>query len=144
MATRASAGRSGVTAVRVGLVVAAAAYAWLLAGTTPFTVGADATTAVALVAIVVTAIAQRLSPPEAPPRPWDRLPADRPPGVGSAHSWAALVAVVVAWELFSYLAGPRSAHPTLSSIEGAVARWHATKAVVVLGWLALGAYLVRR
>jgi hypothetical protein len=118
--------------------VAAVGYAWFVAGTTPFTTGADVLTAVPLVVVVVVAVVQQRRPR------WLRLPADDPPMAGSWLPWVAVVVVVVAWEVFCELAGPRSAHPTLSSIEVAVTRGRAAKAAVVAAWLALGAYLVRR
>jgi hypothetical protein len=125
-----------IAAYGVG-IVAVAGYAWLVAGTTPFTTGADALTTVPLVVAAIAVVQQRR------PR-WLRLPDDDPPMAGSWLPWVAVVVAAVAWEVFCELAGPRSAHPTLSSIEVAVTRGRAAKAAVVLAWLALGAYLVRR
>jgi len=151
-------GRRAGRPLSVALLVAAALYAWLVAGTTPFTTTADVVTAIPLGALVVVAALQRLAGAGATgagatgagaPRPWDRSPVrdagpDGPTGAGPVLPWLVLIAAAVALELFNYFSGTRYAHPTLSSMYDSAARWRAVKAAVVLGWLALGWYLVRR
>jgi hypothetical protein len=116
-------------------------------------------TAVPLVALVVVVIVQLRSSQlgRAAPRPgraapstasetgqlWQRMPAG-PPAAGSAVPWVVVLAALVAWELIALFAGTRSAHPTVSSIYDILAQWRAAKAAVLLAWLALGWYLVRR
>ena len=73
-----------------------------------------------------------------------RAPGDARVDAPSAAPWIVVVALIIGWELFSYFSGPRAAHPTLSSLEDSAAQWHAAKAAVFAGWLALGWFLVRR
>ena len=122
------------------MLVGGAAYAWLAAGTRPFTTGADVVTALPLVALVVVVVVQLLTG-----RPARMVGArdDRSPA-GGAVPWLLLIAAAVAWELAALFGSPRSAHPTVSSIYDSVARWQAAKAAILFGWLALGWYLVRR
>jgi hypothetical protein len=128
-----------VRATRVALVAVAAAYAWLLATTDPFTVEANVVIVVGLAAGAL-ALTVRL----ARGRP---LPAAAGRSVEnpqrSTIPWLALVAVVLACELYCFFGGPRPAHPTLSTLYDLAARWPAVKALVVLAWLALGWELVR-
>jgi hypothetical protein len=118
-------------------VVLAAGYAGLISATTPFTLPADVLVAVpigAIALLVVLQLAHRTDPTQGGSRA--PLPCEWAP-------WAVALAVVAAWELASYFATPRSAHPTLSSMYDTLARWQAAKALVCLVWLALGWYLVR-
>jgi hypothetical protein len=122
----------------VGALVAAAAYALCAATTTPFTWAANAVTAVPIVALAVLAVARWPAHPEplALPEAQRRRHPYRP--------WVVLCAGVVAWELVEYLArGSRAAHPTLSSMVNALDRHYVGTAVLFLGWLCLGALIVR-
>lgn len=58
--------------------------------------------------------------------------------------WAALVAAFVGWELATYFASPRTAHPTLSVVIDLTDSIRVGKTLLVSAWLALGWYLVRR
>lgn len=137
---------AAVRAVVPALAIAAAlAYAALLASTRPFTVPADALTAVGLAAGVAGLVARLVAdgrqgdvaaPGEGSPRTGETT--------GSWLPWVVLVAVVAGWELYCYFGGPRPAHPTLSSIYDLAARYTWLKAVIVLAWLGLGWELVRR
>ncbi len=121
----------------LGVVVAAGLAAW--AGTTtPFTAGADAASATGI-ALVAAGVALG----------WRTQPALGAPGVAGwtderRWPWLALVGLVVAWELVSFLGSPRVTHPTISSLYDAAARFEAVKAACFLAWLGLGAALVRR
>lgn len=148
------------------MVVAAAVvgYSWAVASTRPFTVGADLLTAVPLAGALGMVAWQaidrsrrglKLAGPAEETAPqlgrqggprgwWSRLPPSQTPWVGTALPWLALLVLVVAWELYCYLAVPRAQHPTVSSIYDAAARWEVLKAALFAGWLALGYYLVRR
>lgn len=126
----------------VALVVAGAAGSCVAGATTPFTPAADLVVAVCIGLAVVVVVAQASAPGS---HRWRRLDgAEARTTLASAAPWLALVVVVLAWELFSFFAGPRAAHPTVSSMYDALARWRVTKAVAFFAWLALGWYLVRR
>jgi hypothetical protein len=122
--------------VAVSLIVGLA-YAVFVAGTTPFTWAANAAIAVAL-AVAAVAAAWK----------WPRRTATVHTAPQIEHpyrSWVLLLAVIVAWELYSYLApGSRAQHPTFSSMTDAVDRYEALKALVVLAWLSLGWMILRR
>jgi hypothetical protein len=127
-------------------VVAVLAYAVLLASTRPFTVPADALTAVGLAAgvgllVVRLAMGATSDHPSRGTGSGTTAPLDR--RRGSWLPWAVLVAVATGWELFCYFGGPRTAHPTLSSIYDLAAGYRWLKAVIVVAWLALGWELVR-
>ncbi len=57
--------------------------------------------------------------------------------------WLTALVILAGWELASYFATPRAAHPTLSSLYDTLARSQAAKAAACLAWLSLGWYLVR-
>ena len=57
--------------------------------------------------------------------------------------WLALAAALLALELASFFSGPRVDHPTISSLYDSATRWRAVKAAFFVGWLCLGAALVR-
>lgn len=133
--------RDGRTTARIVVLVPMAAYAWFASATRPFTTAADVTTAVPLVALAVVYVLQLVRPDG---RPWERLPADQPPAGGAAAPWIALAVVLAASEGASFFAGPRSSHPTLSSLSDTVFRWHAAKAAAYGCWLWLSWYFVRR
>jgi hypothetical protein len=119
------------------LLVAGAAYALAMAATTPFTTSANVMTGLAIVGLAVLAVARW---------PWHPRPLELAPPVRGHHpyrAWAALLAAIVVWELAQYAArGSRGAHPTLSSMADAIDRHYLVKAVVVFGWLCLGALIV--
>jgi hypothetical protein len=119
--------------------MAAAGYALFAATTTPFTWAANAVTALPIVALAVLAVARWPAHPE--PLTLREAQRDRHP----YRPWIALSVGVVAWELVEYLArGSRGAHPTLSSMVGALDRHYVGTAVLFFGWLCLGALIVGR
>ena len=64
----------------------------------------------------------------------------------SVRAWMAAIIVFGAYELFTYFAGfgsDRHAFPTLSSLYDSATSNQAAKAVIVLGWMALGWGLFR-
>ena len=117
-------------------VALVAAYAALASGTHPFTDGADIVTALPLAAAVVAvAVRMRAGPgrdrtvgPNGPDAAPNRL----------ALVWAAVALVIAGWELFCYLAGPRAAHPTLSSLLDTLDAGHGGRALCFALWLGLG------
>ena len=128
----------------------------LVAATTPFTAAADAAVAAPLaVALVSLVIAlgggRRVAPPRPVPpamasgslRP-GAIPGNTVAPLRTSMPWLVLVVLVAGWEVFCFVALPRSSHPTLSSMYDAVSRWRVVKAVLVLAWMALGGVLVRR
>ena len=123
----------------VTAIASTVAYAWFASSTTPFTLAADVTTAVPLVAIVGVYLLQRWRPTA----PWRRLPADQPPPGGTAVPWIAVVLLLAVSEVGSFF-GPRATHPTLSSLTDTIFQWHAAKAAVFFIWSVLSWYFVRR
>lgn len=154
------------------LWLVALGFAWVMGGSRPFTVAADAETALAFVGVIGTALVanvwadrRRLQTvggagacrdpaaggPEAHPGAGDSSrPAATSTATGArprAWPWAVLLAAVLVWELVCYFAGfggQRAAFPTISSFETALGRWQAGRAAVVAAWMALGWRLVRR
>ncbi len=124
-------------------VAAVATYAYVAAGTAPFTAGADALTAVAFLplgGVMVVSLARRRR------RGLARLPAELAPG-GAVVPWIGAVAALVVWELVTYAAGfaaGRHAFPTVSSLADQAFRWRGAKAALFALWLALGWGLVRQ
>ncbi len=145
--------RSG-TARRVvgaGLLACGIAYAWFASSTRSFTAGAEIATAIPLGLLVGGAVLQsRLGNPF----PIERV--DRPPRTGIVGrwqdpraragmvAWGLLVPLSVMWELFNYFQSDRHQHPTVSSFLDTVSLHHWSKAVLYLGWLLLGWFLLRR
>jgi hypothetical protein len=126
-------------------LVAAVAYSWWAATTTPFSVGADVATAIPLGVLLALAVIQWRANRRgvAPARPLRRL--DRPErATGAAWPLPGVLLAALAFELYNLFAAPRSTHPTVSSLYDAAAGTHAWKAVFFLAWLALGWDLLRR
>jgi hypothetical protein len=126
----------------MALALGAIAYSLAASATTPFSATANAATALPIAAVTVLAIAHW----PLRSRPGSQ-PAVVPEGVNARghplRAWIVLVAVVVGFELFEYLApGSRGAHPTVSSMADAVDRSRGLKAVVFLAWLCLGVAIV--
>jgi hypothetical protein len=128
--------------VRLGRAMvwaAALGYSLIAATTTPFTLPADVLTAVAIVALAA-GVAVRW--PWRPRRARARRESSSPSQSVSGHPylpWCGLVFLLVAWELFNYLApGTRAEHPTFSSITDAIDRFYLLKTLLFLAWLYLG------
>jgi hypothetical protein len=124
--------------------MAGVAYAVAASYTRPFTLAADALTAIPLaVAVVVMAARMRGAGPS------DVIPSgrDREPSTGStrwSRLWAIAAAVAVSWELYCFLSAPRSEHPTLSTLIDLLDSTRIGKITGFALWLALGWYLVWR
>jgi ABC-type nitrate/sulfonate/bicarbonate transport system permease component len=58
--------------------------------------------------------------------------------------WVALAAAIAMWQLVAYLQGPRTDHPTLSSLTNALLDSHPARAVAFAAWLLTAAELARR
>jgi hypothetical protein len=120
----------------LGLGAAIGLSVWA-AATDPFTSAADTVSAIGigLVALEVAVRWRRrvlvvgVDPDQAAPARW--------------WPWLALAAALLALELASFFSGPRVDHPTISSLYDSATRWRAVKAAFFLGWLCLGAALVR-
>ena len=122
-----------------GVTVAVGLSAWA-AVTAPFTAGADAVTAVAIGLVTIEVAAHWRRPAPVP----DLRDRARGAAIGPRWwPWLALGAALVAWELVCFFLGPRVDHPTVSSLYDSATRWRAVKAACFLGWLCLGAALVR-
>jgi hypothetical protein len=127
----------------VVLGLAAAVLTVLASFTSPFTLGAEAITALPLSA-GLAALVLRLRPAQrscgtdrsqhdvAPPEPLHRW----------ALVWLGLVVATVGWELYCYLNTPRSSHPTLSGLIDMLDARPIGKFVAFSLWLALGWVLV--
>ena len=127
----------------VVLGLAAAVLTVLASFTSPFTLGAEAITALPLsagLAVLVLRLrparrSRRTDRPEhdiAPPEPLHRW----------ALVWLGLVVATVGWELYCYLNTPRSAHPTMSGLIDMLDARPIGKFVAFSLWLALGWVLV--
>jgi hypothetical protein len=119
------------------LLAAGVAYALAIAATTPFTTSANVLTGLPIVGLAVFAVARW---------PWHPRPLEAALEARGRHpyrAWTILLGAIVVWELAQYVArGSRGAHPTLSSMADAIDRHYLLKAVVVFGWLCLGALIV--
>ncbi len=113
--------------------IAVIVYAWFSTGLRPFTVPIDV--AVGIPVLIVLGVSWRGS----------RLGALSPPEPRPARSglvvWASLTGALAAWELAAYVASPRHAHPTLSSISDDITSGHPARAVVFAVWVVLGWYV---
>jgi hypothetical protein len=145
MSTRSAHPVRWVSPGTVATLTAATAYSWWAATTTPFSIGGDIATAIPLGALAAVPLAQwwaerRGAALAAPLRRLD------PPAQGDGATWPllAVLAAVVAWELFNFFTAPRATHPTVSSLYDTASRAQAWKAALFLAWLALGRELVRR
>jgi hypothetical protein len=125
--------------VRTGptvLLAGGTAYALVAASTTPFTLPADALTALAIVVMAVAVVVC-----------WPLHTTKSPDPAGGRRylPWVALAVVFAAWELVNYAVhGSRAAHPTFSSITDAIDRFYLLKAALFLGWLGFGWMILRR
>jgi hypothetical protein len=139
-------GRGGLGRVLPLAVVAAAVggYCWVTAGTTPFSWQADLLTALALAGLVVVVALQASHRDATVPHVYDRVVASGPPALAALVPWFVVLGALVAFELWNFVAGPRSTYLTVSSIYDDLARSQGTRALCVLAWLALGWHLVRR
>jgi len=131
---------------------AACVMAAIAAFTTPFTLGADALTSVALGLVIAIQVVVQVSRS----RNARSARSSRSGGRGSAHSlaprlgvgrfvpWIVVCTAVVGFELFNYFEAPRQAHPTLSSLADEITRLPAGRSIFFLLWVGLGWLIVRR
>jgi hypothetical protein len=122
-------------AARAAAVAVIGAYAWWVAARPQF----SATTAAVVVGSGAAAIAWGSWRRPRAPRPPAR--AAVPPGVGS---WAALAALLAAWQLAAYFQEPRSRHPTLSVLADALLDPRPVRALAFAAWVAVAAMVASR
>jgi hypothetical protein len=120
----------------VGLVAAIGLSAWA-AATDPFTSAADAVSAIGIGLVAIEVAVRWRRPALVTGADQDRAARAR------WWPWLALAGALLALELVSFYSGPRVDHPTISSLYDSATRWRAVKAAFFLGWLCLGAALVR-
>jgi hypothetical protein len=115
-------------------VVVAAVYSWFAARTTPFTTKANVMVAIPiLLAIPAAAYFGHVNrTQQKSEQSGSRLTRPR------LWPWWSVLGLIGAWELFCYLQLPRYGHPTFSSLYDSASRSQPFKAVLFLGWLALG------
>ena len=120
----------------LGLGAAIGLSVWA-AATDPFTSAADTVSAIGI-GLVAIEVAVRWR------RPALVTGADRDRAARARWwPWLALAAALLALELASFFSGPRVDHPTISSLYDSATRWPAVRGAFFLGWLCLGAALVR-
>jgi hypothetical protein len=123
----------------MGPVVLGLAAAVLASFTSPFTLGAEGITALALSAGLAALVLRlrsvrrsrgtdRSENEVVPPEPLNRW----------ALVWLGLVVATVGWELYCYVNTPRSAHPTMSGLIDMLDARPIGKFVAFSLWLALG------
>jgi hypothetical protein len=112
----------------------------------PFTISADTTIAGALAAVAAIVAAQHRRSPQLSLLSRAARPVFGEPRLQwrTTFPWLVVAGGLVAWELFSLLSSPRSAHPTLSSLLNTVDASTPGRAAALAVWLVLGAYLVKR
>ena len=120
------------------LLGASTAGAWVASGFRPFT-GPAAAAALGS-AVVVFGRAARTRRRR---RGWREFRIDVAGARGrrlslGAVAWVVVIAALCGWELFQYASHPRSAHPTLSSIEGLLLATHWRRAGLYFLWLVAG------
>jgi hypothetical protein len=127
------------------LVAGAASEIVAASVTRPFTWPADSAVAIAIVAFAAAG-ARRLSP-------LSHQRADREDRGARIEQqrwglrwavWVGPLAAALAWELFSYAASPRAAHPTLSYMLDNLDAHGPGRAAAFGAWLWVGWYLVTR
>jgi hypothetical protein len=115
-----------------GLLATAGLYAWWATSLRPFTRPSLAVVpAGGLVAMAFGAT---------------RLPPRRPLGAPPRYVgvWAVIAAVLVVWQLATFLQHPRAEHPTISSLANTGFESHPVRALALLLWLLGAAALARR
>lgn len=129
---------SGRRLPTVVFVAGSVALAAAITETRPFTTPADLFTALGLAYLAIGA-GRSLTNPVAP--------IGGPVATGAATRWwpwLALAAVVIAFEVVSFVLSPRVDHPTLSSLYDSAITWHALKGIAFFGWMMGGLALCRR
>jgi hypothetical protein len=117
------------------VVVAVGVYVWVAAALHPFTLGEEIMVAIPALLVLLGACwpTRRTAAGEG-----------RRSSRGSIAVWLLLVTLAVGWELYAYFSSPREQHPTLSIIADEIMSVHPGRALLFLGWLALGWVLVTR
>jgi hypothetical protein len=125
----------------ITLVLFAAADSVLAAGSRPFTLSADLETGFGLAGVVIIGLTTlRLRPT---PKDTFADVAGTPPGRRSLVAWGTLASALVIFELVNYFAGPRSTHPTVSSLLDVLAGHEVLRGLLFATWLGAGWWLWR-
>jgi hypothetical protein len=122
---------------RLPFAIVVAGYSWWATGLRPFTLPIEV--AVGIPVLILLVLSWHRSRLGAVPAELQR----RPPWSGLV-AWGVLFGALVAWELAAYVASPRHAHPTLSSITDSITSAHPARALVFALWVLLGFTLFLR
>lgn len=131
------------------LLAGGVAYAIVASFTRPFTPAADLVTALPLALAAAIFTVRIRASRRAPALTEPPHPDDDGRKVSRRHldrywlPWLILAAVVIGWELFTYVSSPRRAYPTLSSLIDILDSSHIGKSFAFLVWLLLGWYLLQ-
>jgi hypothetical protein len=110
------------------------AYGWWATGLPPFSTSATVAVVGPGAVVALVAVGRRPVPRTATARPDTR----------SGLIWGGLVAALVGWQLAAWAQGPRSQHPTLSSLVNDALEPRPMRAIAFALWLAGAAWLGRR
>lgn len=150
--------RRNLEGVRVVVGLLVLGYVWIAASSTPFTLEADIVIAIPLLIALTVFIRsvytsrsishgqmahQSCDDKLSDPATTDvESPVANTASISSVLPWVLVISIAISWELFCYFNLPRSSHPTVSSMYDALARIRVAKAVVVIAWLVLGAWIL--
>ncbi len=134
-----------VTPGAAAAALAVTALSVAAAFTRPFTLAAGVAVTLAYAGLAAALVAQRRAGPV------PGVAARRSPVAGGPRrfgrrwlTWVVSLGSVAAFELASYLQGPRAAHPTLSAMLDSLDGTHAGRGAAFAAWALLGWYLVTR
>lgn len=124
-------------AVPAGVGLGAVGYAWWVVGLPPFSTRATIVVVGTgmLAAVAGAVVGTRWLPARRRRATW------RQPGL---VVWLGLCALLLGWQLTSWMQHPRDEHPTLSSITNEALDPRPTRMVAFLAWLAVTALVARR
>ncbi|MGH3344240.1 MAG: hypothetical protein ACRDPK_15495 [Carbonactinosporaceae bacterium] len=131
----------------VALALLGLAWAVVTTGFGSFSWSARAATAAAVATVLVLAARRDSAAPRLSWRTWLARGSEQvrePPRRRALTAWGLLIVLAAAWELLSLFGGPRSQHPTLSSIVEDLQSNRGVDTLIRAVWLGLGAWLVRR
>ncbi|MGH3328384.1 MAG: hypothetical protein ACRDPT_11415 [Streptomycetales bacterium] len=130
-----------------GVTLLGLAWAGVSPGFTAFTWPARAATAGIIGTVLILAVRHDAAAPRMSGRAWlarARQQVREHPRRAGAAAWGLLIVLATAWELLSFFGGPRSQHPTLSSIADDLQADRGVDTLIRVLWLGFGWWLVRR